>query len=167
MPRRKGSPWKLGVTPEMRFDANLRPTDSGCVEWAGHLLPNGYGTFGFEGRAAYAHRYAYQRAHGSIPAGLFVLHRCDNPRCVAPAHLFAGTQKDNMIDCSRKGRVNRTIEARMEDHPQAKITEAIAVETRSLHAKGVRQCDIAARFGVSKYIISRVVLNKTWKGAKA
>lgn len=139
---------------------------SGCVEWTGSTTTKyGYGNLTVEGKNEYAHRYAYRRACGSIPDGLFVLHRCDNPPCVNPEHLFLGTQIDNMQDCSQKGRVNTTIEARMNDHPQAKITEAIAVEIRALKEFGFKQCDIAKQFGISKYIVSRVVLNKHWIGA--
>lgn len=82
-------------------------TDSGCWEWSGaRYVPNrgGYGVLHREHRAIAAHRYAWMLAHGPIPAGLFVCHKCDNPPCFRLSHLFLGTQTDNMRDMSAKGR---------------------------------------------------------------
>lgn len=166
MARNIGSPWKAGVTPQMRFDEKVERSENGCLLWTGHRLANGYGLFHVKRRQTYVHRWAYEQAYGAIPPGLFVCHHCDVRNCVEPSHLFVGTQTDNMRDCAAKGRHNTTIEARMEDHPQAKITEAIAVEIRALCGFGFRQCDIAKEFNVSKTLVNRVVLNRTWVGAR-
>lgn len=83
-----------------------RETPSGCFEWTLHRV-KGRGRLKFGGRQQYAHRVAWQLVHGPIPAGMLVLHRCDNPACLRPEHLFLGTHAENMADMVRKGRSTR------------------------------------------------------------
>jgi hypothetical protein len=75
-----------------------------CVEWQAARYPSGYGKVSYQGRGVYAHRVAWQLTNGPIPAGLWILHHCDNPRCVKPDHLYAGTAKDNAEDRENRGR---------------------------------------------------------------
>lgn len=93
---------------EERFWAKVNKTE-GCWLWTGTTTPFGYGQIWYtlpNGRQtmARAHKLSYQMLVGPVPKGLGVLHRCDVPTCVNPAHLFLGTAKENMEDCSRKGR---------------------------------------------------------------
>ena len=75
-----------------------------CWDWLGQRLPRGYGRLSFNGKQYYAHRLAYELAHGAIGDGMVVCHSCDRPQCCAPHHLWEGSQSDNMVDCLRKGR---------------------------------------------------------------
>lgn len=83
------------MLPE-RFTRKFRRVESGCWEWiAGVGLEGGYGRFHYDGVVGYAHRYAYERCVGEIPAGHVVDHLCRNRLCVNPSHLRACTQRDN------------------------------------------------------------------------
>ena len=75
-----------------------------CLVWTGYITNHGYGQVSIEGRRIRAHRLAYELAFGEIPEGLQVNHHCDNPRCVEPAHIYAGTAKDNVEDSIVRGR---------------------------------------------------------------
>ena len=77
-----------------------------CWLWGASLFTCGYGRFFLKGKREYAHRIAWVIANGNIPEALNVLHKCDNPRCVNPNHLFLGTHNDNMKDMAAKGRGN-------------------------------------------------------------
>jgi len=87
-----------------------RIPEAGCWIWNGMLTNKGYGKarlHGRSGRKTLAHRVAWELYRGPIQSGLLVCHHCDVPSCVNPAHLFVGTQTDNMADASRKGRCSR------------------------------------------------------------
>lgn len=93
------------IPVELRFwDKVDRREPDACWLWVG-ARRHRYGEVWRDNKHVYAHRVSYEIANGPIPAGLFICHRCDTPLCVNPAHLFAGTQTDNMRDAANKGRV--------------------------------------------------------------
>lgn len=146
----------------------------GCWEWLGagrHEF--GYGRLGKPRQ--YAHRYSYELHHGPTPAGMFVLHKCDNPPCVNPAHLYAGTQKRNCLDAVERGRANRV---RGADHPRVKHPELnplgedcalsklktrTVLAIRRAKARGTLHKTICRRFGTSMGNVSAIVNRVTWR----
>ena len=112
-------------TPETFWLRVARADPDACWIWQGSKRPQGYGQLSYQGRHTSAHRLAWTLTHGPIPDGLFVLHRCDNPPCVNPAHLFLGTTDDNMHDAFVKHRI-RTPQHRELPWPLNLIREANA-----------------------------------------
>lgn len=108
------------VIPESEWPARFwrRVTLSpGCWEWQGGRGTRGYGRYSpRRGHSQYAHRYAYQLAFGPIPEGYHICHHCDNPPCVRPTHLFAGTASDNAKDMWAKGRASFNLPRRDTDN---------------------------------------------------
>lgn len=92
------------MTPEV-FNKRVAK-GPGCWEWTGSRNTAGYGVISSKGRKRMAHRVSYEIANGPIPDGMLVCHRCDNPKCVRPDHLFLGTSRDNAQDAASKGRVS-------------------------------------------------------------
>ena len=96
-------------TRAMRFWRKVKRMPSGCWEWQGARSGSqGYGIMRLsKKRKVYSHRWSYEQVWGEVPKGRVVMHLCDNPACVRPAHLMAGTQYDNLHDAYRKGRMTR------------------------------------------------------------
>jgi hypothetical protein len=118
----------------------------------------GYGYFGFDGRIQLAHRVSYLINIGDIPEGYCVCHKCDNPSCVRPEHLFVGTQTDNIADMVSKKRL-----CRGSGKKESKLTECEVLEIRSRYSNGVvSQKYLADKYGVNASVISRIVNNKAW-----
>lgn len=140
-----------------RFSKRISKSEDGCWLWLGVKLPRGYGRFWFGGGKMYAHRAAWILANGAIPDGLQVLHRCDNPPCVRPEHLFLGTASDNMRDAALKLRTCG------EKNAYATLTEQTVRAIRLRCASGERQEDVAKAFSTTQSQVSRIVLRKRWK----
>jgi hypothetical protein len=130
--------------------------------WRGRLNEKNYGVLDGEGRgssAVLAHRASYTLNIGPIPAGMFVCHSCDNPSCVNPAHLWLGTNTDNIEDMVSKDRHQHG-----DGHYQAKLTAAQVVEIRYRHAhESVSQRALCAEFGVHPSTMCDVIKGRTWK----
>lgn len=141
-----------------------------CWLWTAGKNGVGYGVFGIGGRKGrrwIASRFAYTITNGPIASGLNVCHQCDNPSCVNPAHLFLGTQGDNIRDMAKKGRhwVQKNPGANDgERNPRATLTDAqvLAIRAEWSHG-GVTQADLMRRYGVSKHVIWGVVHRRRWQ----
>lgn len=134
-----------------------------CWEWTGYRDHRGYGQFGnrSSGRPFRAPRIAYQMHFGEIPKGLFVCHKCDNPPCVNPAHLFLGDAKTNNGD-----RRKRLRGPRGEQHIFSKLTEKEVKFIKKHHKfrdKKYSQKALAEKFGVLRNTIADIIKNKTWR----
>ena len=100
----------MEVSIQEHFDRKTIPvTESGCLLWIGYRNNKGYGQINFRGKKFYAHRMAWETAHGPIPSDVCVLHKCDIPECVNTNHLFLGTKADNNSDMAKKGRANKKL----------------------------------------------------------
>lgn len=130
--------------------------DDSCWIWLGHIDKYGYGKFW----NYLSHRFAWIDAYGDIPNGMYVCHRCDNPSCVNPKHLFLGTQFDNMRDMVSKGRIH---DHHGQNNPKAKLTESDVREIYRLHNGGMSGYKIAKMFSVTQTAIRSVIIGKTWK----
>ena len=129
--------------------SNIVITETGCFEYQGGLCSTGYGLVRYLGKGKLVHRLSYEYTNSvQIPIGLLVCHRCDNPKCINPAHLFLGTDQDNMTDAKLKGRLCR------------KITEGIKIEIFKMHQMKVSTTLIMQRFNLSRSSITRLVKNE-------
>lgn len=141
-----------------RFDrgvARWGAAKEDCWLWIGCRTRAGYGLIGHGGRLIYTHRVAWALTIGPIPDGLWVLHKCDNPPCVNPAHLFLGTNRDNMIDMARKGRQGGT-----------KLTAEQVRQIRFRCSEGIPQRKVAAQYGVTQAMVSLLHRRQWWKEVK-
>ncbi len=156
---------KPPTSPVPRFWAKVREAaPDECWEWQGARDTYGYGCFGIRhGYNIRAHVFSYEIAHGrEVPKGIEILHSCDNPPCINPAHLFEGTQKDNMADSAAKGRKRGHGGPPGERCARSKLTERQVVEMRQRYANGEPEAALAAAFAVHQTTVNRVVKYRTW-----
>lgn len=128
---------KWDVTRERRFWEKVEKRGA-CWIWTGTRTSGGYGQLNIDGHRVYAHRYSYDLAHPGAKAGPFevVMHSCDNPSCVFPDHLIAGTQKDNMADAASKGRINPWCASKV----NCKRGHPLSGQNLRRNSNGSRQC---------------------------
>lgn len=153
----KASPEFLLKSLRRRFSSRIIITER-CWEWCGQIASTGYGRIRFGQLHTFAHRVSYSFFFGKIPRGLCVLHKCDNPRCVRPDHLFLGTKKDNTDDAVRKGRMPHG-----ESHKLHKLSAAQVTEIRQRHSSGESRRALRTDFRISKSQVQRIVTAASWR----
>jgi DNA-binding transcriptional regulator YiaG len=129
-------------------------SDSECWEWNATKTAAGYGVLYWNNENTYAHRLSIEISGRTIPDGFHACHKCDNPSCVNPKHLFAGTAADNMKDKMSK---NRQVYG--EKHYNSKLSNHDIINIRKLLKQGVSQSDLALQFNVGQDHISRIENN--------
>lgn len=132
--------------------------DTKCWEWTGAKKKAGYGFIGLNYKNYYAHRLAYEFYYKVLPKEQHVLHKCDNPSCVNPEHLFLGSQVDNMKDMNLKNR-----HAVGEKTNINKLTDKEVIEIRNKYSSGIPNKTLCKEYNVSHATIHRVVYKKLWK----
>ena len=142
------------------FWRQVKKTDT-CWLWTGCRNKKGYGSVNRGNVGTLAHRWSYILEHGEIKGGLHILHKCDVPLCVNPAHLYAGTNWDNAADRVARG---RNVYHRGEAHGNSRLTER---KIRAIRASAnMPHRVIAKEYGVSQPTISSIIRRETWKHVK-
>lgn len=131
-------------------------TESGCHIWLGATDNKGYGVVHIKRKTVQAHRIAWMETNGNIPSGIYICHRCDNPPCVNPDHLFAGTPSDNIADMDKK---NRRRTAFGENNGNAKLTDDAIRQIRAAPGSTA----IAKKFNISKSVCKKIRNGTAWK----
>ncbi len=158
------NPWLTrGMSAQQRLDYYTDKSGGAdaCWLWKGSTDKFGYGWTYWKGENRGAHRLTWETASGPIPAGMCVCHKCDNPACVNPGHLFLGTKAENNSDRAAKGRSHR---APGEANHNAKLTAEKVLEIRATSDSNPKA---AARYGVSVTLIRGIRTGAFWKHVEA
>lgn len=145
-----------------------------CWNWTKAFKKFGYGQLWFEGRNWTAHRLSYRMFKGEIPEGLQVCHKCDNPKCINPSHLFTGTHLDNMRDAYHKGRMRQKLKPPFigpkwkgkrfgESNMRTKFNSQQVIEIRKALKEGAVAAEIAKKYGVHFSTIAHIKTGRSWK----
>lgn len=127
-----------------------------CINYPGHIGPQGYGIVHENGNKIRAHRYAWEKENGPIPEGMLCLHRCDNRACWNTEHLYIGTHQDNMKEMTERKRA-----AAGDKSGRSKLTEAQVAEIKRRSEAGELGKSLAAEFGVHYITIGRILNGKS------
>lgn len=137
---------------------------TGCWEWNKKRNASGYGVVVYQGKKTGAHCAAWTMHNGiTIPIGMVIMHKCDNPPCINPIHLQLGTYRDNVLDCSKKGRRH---DQKGEGNSFAKLTESDVMRLRSLRSKGMSYAAISRETGINNATCRDAILGITWGHVK-
>lgn len=137
--------------PEFVEGKHYTVDSSGCWLWLYCKVRDGYGTFNHHGKSKGAHRWSYEKINGTVDSSLYILHKCDTPACINPAHLFAGTQLDNMRDMRTK-----------KPHYKAILTEQKILYIRQLRSIGCTHQVIADIVKISRHHVTNILNRKRW-----
>jgi hypothetical protein len=179
------------TAPKPFWDWAFPEPNTGCWLWTGGCFSHGYGKLRYAGKTSYAHRVAYELHHGVTPEDGYVCHRCDNPPCINPDHLFLGTARDNALDMFRKGRarhnpvkgdahwakthghvLSAALKARYAKHPPARrgvahhahrLSEHDVPIIRTLSLWGVSNAQLGRMYSLNPATIRAVVVRRNWR----
>ena len=162
MPNKKN--WKGTVGQRFWQSIDRSKGYASCWEWKGAKNKDGYGQIQVNGRLIGAHRAAYELYRKPVPAGMYVLHVCDNRACANPSHLFLGTHADNMADKVNKG---RHVAPKGEAHGCAKLNARDVGDIKKRLQAGESNKSIAAIYGVSGAAVSKIKTGRKWRHVEA
>ena len=147
-------------TPKQRFWKYVdKKSNDKCWNWTGCCDKDGYGHIGVNGKLIRSHRFSWILKNGTVPDEIYVLHKCDNPKCVNPSHLFLGTQQDNIKDKIYKNR-----QAKGEKNGSSKLTVNQVKQIRHLCREGqLTQVKIGKIFHINQTTVSRICTIKNWR----
>lgn len=154
---------------ETFFDGVRINSDTECLNWIKHKSHFGHGRLHFGSKYYGAHRFSYEYFIGKIPNGLCVCHKCDNPSCVAPSHLFLGTKADNNKDCYQKGRYRNVPSdnpIKGIDHKNSKLNESDVMLIKEMLIYKISCSNICKLFNVSYGAIHHIKTGRTWNHIK-
>lgn len=161
LPRMR-TPVKASLAERLAYFSQVN-IETGCHEWIGRSTDGrmGYGKLNWRGRAGYAHRFAWELAHGTtIPPRLVVMHQCDNPRCVNPDHLKLGTQLENVADQIVRGR--RRV-CRGSAHKLSVLSADDISDIRAKSKNGASHAGLGRAYKVSATTVWRIVNHHSYK----
>jgi HNH endonuclease len=138
-------------------NSTLNPL-TGCWDWTKSVTKWGYGHINVNGKIKLAHRISYEAIH-PLPTHLCVLHKCDNPRCINPEHLFLGTNADNVRDKVSKGRQSKIGQSKGENHSLAKLSNN---DVLFIRASSLPQKELAVQFNTTQSNISLIKNRVKW-----
>ena len=138
------------------------PSKNKCWNWKAATAGKNYGVFYWNGKQGYSHRFVYECTQGIIPIGMYVCHKCDNPLCCNPTHLFLGTSLDNNQDMIRKGRARRAVGS---EYSSSKLTDQDVIDILQNIDTGIftNISQIEKRYPIKRMIICNILYGKNWK----
>lgn len=155
----------IHVPVEERFWDKV-DTSGDCWLWMGARQVSGHGVLGIRGsKLGRAHRVSYELCIGPIPPGMSVCHRCDNPPCVRPDHLFLGSQADNIADMKAKGRAghaNYPGKNRGSKHGMSRFTETQVADMKARMRAGEPRKTIMSEYQIGDALLSMIATGKRW-----
>jgi hypothetical protein len=145
---------------ELKIKENVTKDKNGCLVWNGYKDKNGYGKTTIASRSVAVHRIVYAINYDDFDQSLLICHKCDNPACCKPSHLFMGTHKDNERDKIKKGRRNNLNGSK---HPFSKINEKMVNEIRSRYKSGAKLTELSDEFNLTQGHVHKIVKGISWK----
>lgn len=142
-----------------KISKNVYIDSNDCWLWTASKHKQGYGNLNFRKIPSLAHRVSWTVYKGEIPCGMNVCHKCDNPSCCNPEHLFLGTQLDNVVDCKNKNRFTRNIPKTR----RTKLNYDQVKEIKKMFSEGISRKKIQEKFDVGQTCVAKILTGKSWQ----